>query len=409
MQFGLPASQKEMIMAQPAQTASPQTAQRVLQYLQSRREAMVRFLGRLVRTETPSRDPAAQEALFGQLAAKLSSLDFYTIRVPGRRTGGFLYARPRQRGDRRAAQLLVGHCDTVWAKGTLQEMPLVREEGQLRGPGVYDMKAGLTQILFALEAIRMLKLPLPVCPLVLINADEEIGSFESTTAIVRLARLADRAYVLEPPLGLEGKLKTARKGIGRFSLTVKGRAAHAGLDPEKGASAIVELSHQIQQLFAMNDPERGITVNVGMIEGGVSANVVAPQSRAVIDVRVADMEDAEYITERIYGLQPAFPGTVLVVEGSVGRPPLERTPRNRKLWQLAREAAAELGFSLEEGTAGGGSDGNTTSLFTATLDGLGTPGDGAHALHEFIFIDQLVERTALLTLLLLAGPVRPKL
>jgi glutamate carboxypeptidase len=393
-------------MAQPAQTASPQTAQQVLQHLQSRREAMVRFLSRLVRTETPSRDPAAQEALFGQLAAKLASLDFYTLRVPGRRTGGYLYARPRQRGEQRAAQLLVGHCDTVWAVGTLQEMPLVREEGQLRGPGVYDMKAGLTQILFALEAIRTLKLPLPVCPLVLINADEEIGSFESTTAIVRLARLADRAYVLEPPLGLEGRLKTARKGIGRFSLTVKGRAAHAGLDPEKGASAIVELSHQIQQLFAMNDPERGITVNVGMIEGGVSANVVAPQSRAVIDVRVADMEDAEYITQRIYGLQPAFPGTELVVEGSVGRPPLERTPRNRKLWQLAREAATELGFALEEGTAGGGSDGNTTSLYTATLDGLGTPGDGAHALHEFIFIDQLVERTALLALLLLAGPVQ---
>lgn len=389
-------------MGQSVQTAHPKTAQRVLQYLQSRREAMLGFLSRLVRTETPSRDAAAQEPLFDLLTKKLEALDYTTIRVPGRRTGGYLYGRPQRRRPGQTAQLLVGHCDTVWALGTLQEMPLQRTPEQLKGPGVYDMKAGLTQILFALETIRRLELPLPVCPLVLINADEEIGSIESTQAIARLARVVERAYVLEPPLGLEGKLKTARKGIGRFTLTVKGKAAHAGLDPEKGASAIVELSHQVQQLFAMNDPERGITVNVGMIEGGVSANVIAPESSCLVDVRVADMEDAAYITEQIYGLQPAFPGTVLVVEGSVGRPPLERTPRNRKLWQLARVAARDLGFSLQEGTAGGGSDGNTTSLYTATLDGLGTPGDGAHAQHEFIFIDQLVERTALLTLLLLA-------
>jgi len=393
-------------MTEPVSIANAQTAQRVLQYLQSRREAMIDFLGQLVRMETPSRDPEAQEAVFELLSDKLLALDFQSLRVPGRRTGGYLYARPQERREGQAAQLLIGHCDTVWAVGTLDEMPLTRADDQLRGPGVYDMKAGLTQILFALETIHTLDIPLSVCPLVLINADEEIGSFESTPAIIRLARLVDRAYVLEPPLGLEGKLKTARKGIGRFTLTVKGRAAHAGLDPEKGASAIVELSHQIQQLFAMNDPERGISINVGMIEGGVSANVIAPQSRAMIDVRVADMDDADYVTKQIYGLQPAFPGTELLVEGSVGRPPLERTPRNRKLWRLAHTAAAELGFSLEEGAAGGGSDGNTTSLHTATLDGLGTPGDGAHARHEFIFMDRMVERTALLTLLLLAGPVR---
>lgn len=386
--------------------AETKLARQVLEYLESRKEAMIDFLSQLVRIETPSRVPATQAAIFDLLKDKFEALEYSTIHVPGRKTGGYLYARPevRSRGGG-TLQMMVGHCDTVWSIGTLENMPLEREEGKLRGPGVYDMKAGITQMLFALEAIHALGLRPPVCPVVLINADEEIGSIESTNTIVRLARICDRAYVLEPPLDPDGKLKTARKGIGRFRIRVKGRAAHAGLDPDKGASAIVELSHQVQQLFAMNDPERGITVNVGMIEGGVSANVVAPESKAVIDVRVRNMKDAEQITRQIYGLKPAFPNTEIQVEGSVGRPPLERTPRNRRLWQLARKAAEDLGFQLEEGTAGGGSDGNTTSRFTATLDGLGTPGDGAHADHEFIFLDQLTERTALLSLLLVAEPV----
>jgi glutamate carboxypeptidase len=384
-------------------------AHQVLEYLESRKEAMIDFLSQLVRTETPSGVPAAQEAIFELLADKLEEVAYTTVRVPGRKTGGYLYARPAVRPSSRAVQLMVGHCDTVWPIGTLESMPFQREAGRLRGPGVYDMKAGLTQMMFALETIHVLGLSSSVCPVVLINADEEIGSIESTNAIVRLARLCDRAYVLEPPLGPDGKLKTGRKGIGRFCIRVKGRAAHAGLDPEKGASAIVELSHQIQQLFAMNDPERGITVNVGMIEGGVSANVVAPESKAVIDVRVRNMKDAEKITQQIYDLKPAFPGTEIHIEGSLGRPPLERTLRNRKLWRLAKGAARDLGFQLEEGFAGGGSDGNTTSRYTATLDGLGTPGDGAHADHEFIFADQLTKRTALLVLLLLMEPVGEEL
>lgn len=280
-------------------------------------------------------------------------------------------------------------------------MPWIRENGRVKGPGVYDMKAGLTQILFALQTIRALGLELPYLPVVLINSDEEKGSRDATPAIRRLAKMARRAFVLEPPLGLEGKLKTARKGLGRFILTVKGKPAHAGLDPGKGASAILELSHQIQQLFALNDSERGITVNVGMIEGGTSANVIAPTSRAVVDVRVLTQEDGERVAEEIRGLRAHTPGTELRIEGGIGRPPMEKTDRNQQLWQDARRAGEALGLTLEEATAGGGSDGNTTSLYTATLDGLGTPGDGAHAHHEFIFADRLIERTALLTLLLL--------
>lgn len=381
------------------------TAQAILQYLDRQRPAITGFLASLVRQESPSRVPEAQAGVMKLLSDQLKELDYHVLHVPGRQTGGYLFARPRQRQRRLPVQLLIGHCDTVWQLGTLRQMPLEREKGRMKGPGVYDMKAGLTQILFALQTIRTLALQPSVTPVVLINSDEEIGSKESTPAIRRLARIADRAYILEPPLGLEGRLKTARKGIGHFELIVRGKAAHAGLDPEKGASAIMELSHQIQRLFAMNDPERGITVNVGMIEGGTATNVIASESRAKVDVRVLNKADGEEITRQIHALQAVNPNTELIIRGSVGRPPLERTPRNRQLWYLAQKAGSALNIELEEGTAGGGSDGNTTSLYTATLDGLGTVGDGAHAVHEFIFMDKLIERTALLTLLLLAPAV----
>lgn len=280
-------------------------------------------------------------------------------------------------------------------------MPISESKGKLNGPGVYDMKAGLTEIVFALSAIKALKLDISVTPIVLINSDEEVGSRESTLAIKRLSKIVKRAFVLEPPLGVEGKLKTQRKGIGRFTITIKGKAAHAGLDPEKGVNAIVELVHQVQKLHAMNDFDKGITVNVGLIEGGNSANVVAAASNAVIDVRVYNKEDGDYITKKIHQLKPHLDDVELVIEGGIGRQPMEKTSRNRQLWKLAQANAKLIGISLDEATAGGGSDGNTTSLYTATLDGLGTTGDGAHAAHEFIYVDKLIERTALLTLLLL--------
>ncbi|MCB9293748.1 MAG: M20 family metallopeptidase [Lewinellaceae bacterium] len=375
--------------------------QNIRHYLREQRPAMEAFLRGLAALETPSRDPQAQDALFEILAAKFRGLGFKCLRMPGRQTGGYLLARPARRQRGRPVQLLIGHGDTVWEKGTLEKMPIGQENGRLSGPGIFDMKAGLAQMAFALQAIRALGLEMAATPVCLVNSDEEIGSRESTPAIRRLARIARRVFVLEPPLGLEGRLKTARKGLGRFTLTVRGKAAHAGLDPGKGASAILELSHQIQRLFALNEPEKGITVNVGLVEGGISPNVVAPTSKAVVDVRAPTQEDASRLSEAILSLQPATPEVALEVEGGFGRPPMERTPRNRRLWQDARKAGQRLGLDLEEASAGGGSDGNTASLFTATLDGLGTPGDGAHAAHEFIFLDKLEERTALLALLLL--------
>ena len=381
-------------------------ARDLLCYLGEQRRPMVGLLERLVLAESPSSHPERQKEVLTILSDALSETGYRVHKVAGRRSGGHLYARPLSGGGREPrsgapVQLLLGHCDTVWPPGTSKEMPVGTRDGVIRGPGVYDMKGGLAQMVFALRALRALGLEPSVTPVVFVNSDEESGSRESTRHIRRLARVAERAFVLEPSLGPRGKLKTARKGVGRFSVVVRGQAAHAGLDPTRGASAILELSYLIQALFALNDPARGVTVNVGTIDGGLSPNVVAPESRAVVDVRVPTAEDARRVEESILGLAPVTPGVKISVEGGMGRPPMERTPRNQRLWKRARKLAEALGLELEESMAGGASDGNTTSLFTASLDGLGAVGDGAHAPHEFVYVDRMLERCALLAILVM--------
>jgi glutamate carboxypeptidase len=368
---------------------------------------MFELLERLVLCESPSRDREAQKEVLALLSDSFAERRFQPRLLSGRHSGGMLLAMPADRRRHRPHQLILGHSDTVWPVGTLATMPArTDDEGTFWGPGSYDMKAGLVQGLFAVEALAVVGAdPLPVTPVFLINSDEEIGSHESTRVIVRFARGADRCFVLEPSLGPEGDLKTARKGVGRFTITVRGIAAHAGLDPGKGASAILELSHIIQKLFALNDSGRGITVNVGTIDGGLSPNVVAPQSTAVVDVRVPTREDAARIEQAIHALRAETPGTEVRVEGAVRRPPMERTPRNQRLWQLAKRGAEELGIEIDQAAAGGGSDGNTTSLFAPTLDGLGAVGAGAHAANEHLILDRMVERSALLARLLSFPPL----
>src|SRR5215510_1382454 len=234
-------------------------AQDILGYLHAQLPEMVALLHQLALAESPSTEPDTQRPVVALLAEALGRLNYTVHYIAGRQTGGHLYARPRQRVRHERVQLLLGHCDTVWPLGTLQEMPLAVGEGRMRGPGVYDMKAGLVQMLYALQALQALHLEPAVTPLVFINSDEEIGSSESTRYIRRLARLADRAFVLEPSLGVERKLKTARKGVGRFNVVMKGKAAHAGLNPGEGASAILELSYVIQKLFALFFNNKAIT------------------------------------------------------------------------------------------------------------------------------------------------------
>jgi glutamate carboxypeptidase len=375
-------------------------------YLDEHRHEMVAFLERLVRAESPSTAPESQKPVQALLNEALRGASYAVRIIPGHgNSGGHLFARPRPRPRHRPVQLLVGHCDTVWPVGTLAGMPFEAGDRRIKGPGTFDMKGGLTQLVFALKAVQTLGLTPPLTPVIFINSDEETGSGESRSYLRMLARRTDRAFVLEPALGLSGKLKTTRKGAGDFVIRIEGRGAHAGLDPGAGASAIVELSHVIQKLHALNDPGRGIAVNVGKIDGGIRPNVVAPTSTAWVDVRVPTRDDARRIERAIRGLEPVTPGTRIEVEGSMDLPPLEPTPRNRVLWEAARQVAEAIGLHLEEGMAGGTSDGNIISLFTATLDGLGAVGDGAHARHEYLDVDQMLQRCKLLALLLLLPPL----
>jgi len=374
----------------------------LLPLLEQHREDMVRLLEELASAESPTGNRAGQDQVQALLGKELDRLGFATRRIGGPKQGDVLYAHPRHRNKSVPHQLLLGHCDTVWPVGTVEQMPVCREEGMVKGPGVLDMKGGLVQMVFALRAVQELEWTPPATPVVLVNSDEEVGSPESTPVIRRLARGAVRAFVLEPAFGRTGKLKTARKAAGRFTVIVKGRAAHAGTNPEEGISAILEMSHQVQRLFALNDAARGISVNVGTIDGGLRPNVIAPEVKAVVDVRVPTWVDAAQTERAIRGLQPVLAGTQVEVQGGFGRPPMEPAERNQVLWRLARNLGQELGLDLEQVAVGGASDGNTTSQYTATLDGLGAVGEGAHAPHEHVVIGRMAERAALLAMLLMA-------
>ena len=373
----------------------------LLDHLETNEAALIEMCNELVSIESPSNDPAATRVILEHLADEFTQLGYRYRLSPPDRSGGYLYARPRHHRRRAPTQLILGHVDTVWPIGTLAARPWRVTGTEIHGPGLFDMKAGIVQILFALRTLRDLGIEPPATPLVLFNSDEEIGSRESRVAIDRLSRIAARAFVCEPGLGPSGALKTARKGLGKYTLTVHGRAAHAGLDPDSGASAILELSSVIQRLFALNDRARDITVNVGTIEGGIQANVIAPRSQAVVDVRVLDHDDAQYIDGAIRAIEPVTEGTSITVSGGFGRPPMVRTIRNGVLVEQARKIGESLGMDLGEVIAGGGSDGNTTSQHTATLDGLGIIGDGAHAPSERIDVRNLAPRTALLAALLI--------
>jgi len=285
--------------------------------------------------------------------------------------------------------LLLGHTDTVWPAGELAKRPFKIDGGRATGPGVFDMKSGIVLMWMALRAVKD-------CPVtVLLNSDEEIGSNSSRALIEREAGQCRAVLVLEPSLP-GGALKTARKGVGRFTVKAVGRAAHAGIDPQKGVNAIEELSHQILQLQSMTDLERGTTVTVGVVQGGTRSNVVPAEAAAEIDVRVTSIEEAARIAAAIKKLAPQLPEARLEVRGSMNRPPMERTADTARLFDLARKLASQIGIDLKEASTGGASDGNFTSaLGIPTLDGLGAVGGGAHAVDEWMEIDSLPARGAL--------------
>ena len=380
-------------------------ADRVLEHIRGQDVLLIDLLRDLVVAESPSSEPAVHDCSRHIFMSALIELGYYVAEAGPPGGPRHVYARPAIRKRQRPIQLILGHYDTVWPVGTITERPFDVDGNIIRGPGVFDMKGGLAQLILALKTLQDLNLEPAITPVIFVNADEEIGSRTSTRYIRMLARQASRAFVLEPALGEEGSLKTERKGIGRFTFTVYGKAAHAGLDPETGASAILELSHVIQKLFALNDVDKGITINVGTVDGGVQANVIAPHSTAVVDVRVPTIADGDEIEKLIHAIRPEVPGVRLQIEGAISRPSMEATPRNQALWDQAKHIGEQLGLELSRAKVGGGSDGNTTSQYTATLDGLGPVGHGAHAKREFLYVDKTLERAALLVMLLLAPQV----
>jgi glutamate carboxypeptidase len=361
---------------------------------------IVELLGELVRRESPSRDKAALDALGTLLAERLMDLGASVENVPNAVGGDHVLGRFPRNSDLRPA-LVLGHFDTVWPRGTLERLPFrVDEEGRAFGPGVFDMKASLAIFLAVIKQLRKSWELLPRPIWVLLTSDEEIGSPTSRGLIEKLASQCAYALVLEPALA-DGGLKTSRKGVGRFRLDVEGKAAHAGVAPQDGRSAIVGLARQILKLETLQDLAAGTTINVGVIEGGTTPNVVPALASAEIDVRVASQAEESRIVSAFRSLASGMEGIRLKMTGSFNRPPMERTPAVSALFEQALEIGRRLNLELTEGSSGGGSDGNfTAAMGVPTLDGLGARGGGAHADDEHVIVASLHERAELLSGLL---------
>ena len=368
--------------------------------LRPRRAEMVERLHSYVAHESPSRDKHALDALALIVKSRFEAIGADVTMVPNMTGGDHVLAHWRTAAGEAPQALVVGHFDTVWPHGTVARLPFRVEAERAYGPGTFDMKAGLVLVEFALRAIQTLDLDVPRPVAALFTSDEEIGSPTSRRFVEEQARQSAYALVLEPPLP-GGALKTARKGVGNFTVEAQGKPAHAGIEPEKGVSAIQELAHQVLAIHALSRPPE-TTLNVGVIHGGTAPNVVAAQAVARVDVRVSTRSEADRIEQALHALRPVVPGASLKVCGGFNRPPMERTPRTEALFERARAIARTLGLELTEGATGGASDGNfTAALGLPTLDGLGALGAGAHAEDEHILIDSLPERAALLAALLL--------
>jgi glutamate carboxypeptidase len=377
-------------------------AREALAYLRGQERAMVRVLGEFVRCESFSYEKKAVDA-FGAMVAREWKRRGAAVRVlKSKERGDNLRLEIRASAARAAGQILViGHIDTVYPVGTVAKMPFRVSGGRAWGPGTFDMKGGIVLALFAVDALRALRVPVRKDLVFLWTSDEEIGSEASRATIEAEARKSDAVLVLEPSFGPEGRLKTQRKGVGGVDLTVTGKSAHAGIDPEKGVNAVHELALQIERLMRLNDRKRGITVQTTVVEGGTVSNVVPETARAEVDIRFTRLVDGAKLERKIHSLKPALKGAQLAIVGGVNRPPLERTPEIATLFAKAQALAAEMGVKLGEAATGGGSDGNfTAAIGVPTLDGLGCVGDGAHSPHEHVVIRALAERAALIAGLL---------
>jgi glutamate carboxypeptidase len=377
----------------PAKNETP--AER-LRYFEARQEEMVEAIRELVEIESPSDNKPAGDRLGAFLAEKFRGMGGETHIHRAEACADHLQVSFPGRGDA-APLLLLGHFDTVYPLGTLATMLCGVAGDRLHGPGVLDMKAGIVLMMQAIAGLKAWHGHLPRPVTVFLVSDEEVGSNSSRSITEGLARESSAVLVLEPAAGLRGTLKTARKGVGEYTLKVVGVAAHAGLDPGKGHSAIVELAHQITAISKLNDLRSGISVNPGIIHGGTRTNVIAAEATVKIDVRIATASQKASLDRKLHSLKPHDKHCHLAITGGINRLPMERTEGVAALYEKAREIARDAGWKLDEASVGGGSDGNfTAGIGIPTLDGMGAVGEGAHALHEHILISELPRRAMLL-------------
>lgn len=372
----------------------------IMAYMEERKGQIVEDLKRAVEVESPSLDKQAVDRVGDHLAGLFAEAGARVERLPRTDRGDILrleWGEGREPGQ----TLVLCHRDTVFAVGDIAKNPLRIENGRLYGPGTCDMKGGIILFLWALRCMRDLGAKPRRKVVALITSDEELGSRAAREVIEAEARRSAVALVPESPLGPTGALKTWRKGTARYVITAHGKAAHSGVDPTKGISAIEEVAHHVLTLQRMTNMAVGTTVNVGVVHGGSRPNVVAESCSIDVDVRFKTMEEANRVDGIIRGLQPVLPGARLTVEGGINRPPMERNEATVALFQKAQDLARDLGFAIDEAGTGGGSDGNFTSAVGCpTLDGLGAAGEGLHTLGEYVLVDRLPERAALMTRLL---------
>lgn len=376
----------------------------ILRYAREKQKDIIALIQELVECESPTDAPPSVNRCVDLMAERVKDIAKIKTISGGTRFGKHLRCEFEIGAGKKDGQIFaLGHSDTVWPLGTLKTMPFRNSRGRLWGPGVLDMKAGMAFFIFAMRALRDLDVPVSRKVLLQVNSDEEVGSDSSREWSEEAARKSAAVLVLEPGTGLEGKLKTARKGVGWYTVTVRGKASHAGVDFSNGASAIVEMARQIQKIAGFTRLDRGVTVNPGVLSGGTRSNVIAAESTAVVDIRAPRERDRVYLERCFASLKPFDKRCTIEVTGGLNRPPMERSAGVRRLFGIARKLGREIGVEIEESSTGGGSDGNfTAALGVPTLDGLGAVGEGAHAVNESILINRIADRTALLAKLVAA-------
>ncbi|MBI4855058.1 MAG: M20 family metallopeptidase [Acidobacteria bacterium] len=372
----------------------------LVEYFSRRKEDIIKEIQHFIELETPSGNAGHIAVMVEDLATLLKALGA-KVEIITTEGGPSLHAQFQSSiTNSQETLFIVGHCDTVWPLGTLKRRPFEIRENRIYGPGVFDMKSGIVLVLEAIRGLKELNRQFNRPLEIFFSCDEEQGSHSTRDLIETMAKRAKAALVLEPCLP-GGRVKTARKGIGQYELSVMGCSAHAGVAPEKGVSAIEELAHQTIKLHSLTDHKRGISVNVGVINGGTMSNVVAAKAFAEIDIRFWTKEQEKEIVAELESLKPILPGAEIKLTGKINRPPLERSEKIAKLYEHARILSQELGYELGEGKTGGGSDGNfIAALGIPVLDGLGPDGDGPHAEYEHVLIENLAPRTALVARLI---------